>query len=67
MNVEKILKEAGFNLDFSMNILKAPSGKLEILTIEEFLELILFIRKNSDSFGIILEQKWRNRKSRETA
>gem|GEM_PF-5720447 len=66
MIVEKLLKEAGFGLDFSVIAIKTPSGKLEVLAIDELMELITFIRDNPDSFGILLEQKWRNSKSRAT-
>lgn len=62
--IQDILRKAGFNINCLIIIVTTPSGRLEIFGVEEFLELIRFVRENPDSFGIILEQKWRNSKGK---
>jgi hypothetical protein len=62
----KTLHSNGFDaaLTSAMFVITMPSQKIELMSLGELKNLILFVRANPGKSGIILEQEWRKTKTR---
>ncbi|MDH7578207.1 MAG: hypothetical protein QHH75_10405 [Bacillota bacterium] len=65
INTLQTVRNAGFDgrAVYGAFMVTAPSGKIEVFSLDDLTELAGFIRQKPNNPGIILEDKWRARKT----